>query len=738
MSLVTYHSSLSLQQSLMNISYNWLRELTGTGMSPLELRERLTMVGLAVDSVDEVAGGDYVLDVEVPSNRPDCLSHLGIAREVAVMEKGRVLLPTGAPPQVAGRVEDLASVEILDVDLCPRYAARIVRGVKIGPSPDWLVKRLEAIGQRAINNVADITNYVLHEQGQPLHAFDLALLAERRIVVRRARPAEKIRTLDGVERELDQDMLVIADGARAVAVAGVMGGEETEINGATVDVLIESAYFAPASVRRTARMLGLNTEASYRFERGADYGGALRAQERCVQLICEVAGGTATENALDVCPQPFEPRTVSLRPERVEALTGLLVQDQEMKRILIALGLKPGASGESSETEWGLRGGIAGEWTTNSNTALDFIVPTWRADLRIEEDLVEEIARHTGFEKIATKIPPAKSAGEYQPSEGRRRALRQTLITGGYDEAVNFSFIDVAQGGLFELIPDFALIGGAGDSFITLRNPIVEGATLMRQTLLPGLLDSVRRNFNHGTRDVRLFETGRIFAAGKPVMEQPDALSLPDELEAFALVATGGELLEGRAGARRELDFYDLKGALEMAVDAMKIGPPLRFEPARAKHLREGQAARVLIDGRAIGSVGRLDETIAAAYRFRQPVYVAELNLNALLETAEPSVLYKPLARYPSVVRDVSLLVDRRVMLAELLRAVSEQGLESSLDAKLADVYEGEGVPEGKRSVTLRMEYRADERTLRDAEVDQMHARIVGELEESFGAKLRS
>jgi phenylalanyl-tRNA synthetase beta chain len=706
----------------MNISYKWLRELTGTALSPLELRERLTMVGLAVDSVEEAAGGDSVLDVEVPSNRPDCLSHVGIAREVSVIENGSLSLPLEAPSRVGGLMKDFASVEIKDADLCPRYAARVVRGVVIGPSPDWLVQKLEAIGQRAINNVADITNYVLHELGQPLHAFDLKLLAEGRIIVRRARAGEKIKTLDGVARELGPEMLVIADAARAVALAGVMGGEETEISDATRDVLIESAYFAPASVRRTARALGLNTEASYRFERGTDYDGVLRAQERCVQLICEIAGGTATEDFIDVYPQPFPPRTVSLRPKRVEALTGLRVQPDEMKRILAALGLvQRGQAGVDS---------IAGA-LEDAGSLMSFDVPTWRADISIEEDLVEEVARHTGYEKIATEVPPANSAGEYQPSEGRRRAMRQTLTAAGYDEAINFSFIDTSSDDRFELVPTLASAGAETvERFITLSNAIIEGATRMRATLLPGLLDAVRYNFNHGTRDVRLFETGRIFVAHETRGQ------LPHEREAFALVATGGDVLEGRAGTTRELDFYDLKGALEAASDAMKIGP-LEFESVRARHLREGQSARVLVDGQAIGTIGRLDESIASAYRFRQPVYVAEVDLNALLEAREPAVLYKPLARYPSIVRDVSLLVESDVTLAELLRTIHAQGAEHGRDAKLVGVYEGEGVPEGQRSVTLRMEYRADERTLRDEEADELHARIVAALEEKFDAKLR-
>lgn len=695
----------------MNISYNWLRELSGTQLKPRELAELLTRVGLAVEVVHE-AVDDFVLEIDLTSNRPDCLSHLGVAREVVAAEGGRVLLPGGAPSSVEGRAESYTAVEIRDADLCPRYAARVVRGVTIKPSPDWLVKRLEAIGQRPINNVADITNFVLHEQGQPLHAFDLAKLTENRIVVRRAAAGEKIKTLDGVERELDGEMLVIADAVRAVAVAGVMGGEETEISDATRDVLIESAYFNPASVRRTSRLLGLHTEASHRFERGVDYEGVLRAQERCVALISELAGGSATEDSIDIYPKRLSAPVASLRPERVKALTGLDVAADESRRILVSLGfVEKSADG--------------------SQSVITFVAPTWRVDVEREEDLVEEVARHTGYEKITTKLPASNIAGEYQPSERKRRALRGAMTASGFDEAISFSFIDASHDDRFELLPNLVGSTEGENRFVTLSNPIIEGVTRMRPTLLSGMLEAVRHNFNHGTRDVRLFEAGRVFAANS------ERGQLPLERESFALVASGMATEEGRAGASRELDFYDLKGALEGSVDAMNLNP-LRFEAAQIKHLRDGQAARISIDGNnAIGSIGRLDEAVAALYKFRQPVYVAEVDLSALLEAEEMPVLYAPLARYPSVVRDISLLVGRRETLTEILDAVSEQRLENCLGAKLIDVYEGENLPEGKRSVTLRVEYRSEMRTLRDEEVDEMHALLVQALEEKFGAQQR-
>ncbi|HEX8000247.1 MAG TPA: phenylalanine--tRNA ligase subunit beta [Pyrinomonadaceae bacterium] len=695
----------------MNISYNWLRELTGTTLEPQELASRLTMVGLAVDGVHE-ADDDFVLDIDLTSNRPDCLSHLGIAREAALIDGRRVSLPEASLSRMGGRSEDLTAVEIQDEELCPRYTGRVVRGVKIGPSPEWLVKRLKAIGQRSINNVADITNYVLHEQGQPLHAFDLRKLAEQRIVVRRARAGEKLVTLDGVERELDEQMLVIADAARAVALAGVMGGRDTEISDETTDVLIESAYFAPASVRRTSKLLGLHTEASHRFERGTDYNGVLRAQTRCVALICELAGGTATEDAVDVNTQKFSQIKVGLRPSRVRALSGVEVSVDEIKRILTALGFESVPGEEAAER-------------------LSFIVPSWRVDVEREEDLVEEVVRHAGYERVASELPPSSMAGEYQPSERRKRELRLALRQLGYDEAISFSFVDSAHDDDFEPVPDFVKSHDGAERFVTLTNPIIEGATRMRPTLLTGLLKAVQHNFHHGSRDVQLFEVGRIFAAHT---EQGE---LPNEQEALALVLSGGALEEGRAGASRQLDFYDLKGALEASIDAMNLAH-LRFAATEVKHLREGQAAQISTeDNRPIGFIGRLDESIAGGYKFRQPVYVAEVNLSRLLETLERPVLYHPLARYPWIERHTSLTIDRRVAFTEMESAILAQNVEHLRGVNLVDVYEGANMPEGKRSVTLRIEYRADDRTLRDEEVDAMHAGVVAALEQKFGAQQR-
>src|SRR5687767_9232090 len=685
----------------MLISYHWLKELTNTSLRPHELRERLTMVGLAIDAVESHAD-DSVLDVEVPSNRPDCLSHVGIAREVTVIEGKELRLPEPRSVKIDGRSADLTSVEIKDPDLCPRYAARLVRGVKIGPSPDWLAKRLEGIGQRPINNVADITNYVLHETGQPLHAFDLQKLSGRRIIVRRASRGEKLRTLDGVDRELTEEMLVIADAQNAVALAGIMGGEDSEISISTTDVLIESAYFDPNSVRHTARRLGMDTEASRRFERGADRENVLRAQERCVELIGELAGGIATEDAIDVYPKPFVPRIVEFRPDRVKELTSLTVERDKVVRILTGLGFKS-------------------DYLPLEKFTVE--VPSWRIDVEQEEDLVEEIARHAGYDRIASELPPSNIPGEYQPSEMNQRSLRRALNSCGYDEAITFSF--TSRDEQFPLIPALNQEGQT-----ELKNPIIEDATWMRSSLLPGLMNSLRHNFNHGIRDVRLFEIGRVFGISLDGQ-------LPEEPLALAMIATGAAVEENKAQADRELDFFDVKGALEAAVDWMNVSP-LIFTGTAAKHLRPGQAASIKrADGVEIGTIGRLAESVAAAYKFRQPVYVMELDLGSLLSGPERGIQYSPLPRYPSVMRDISLLLNRTVALDDILSAVRNQRVSDCRNVMLVGTFAGANIPPNKRSVTLRLEYRSDERTLRDEEVEERHSQLTSSLLKTFAAEQR-
>ena len=691
----------------MNISYNWLKHLIDIQMSPEELAHRLTFVGLTVEGVHPFED-DFVLDVDLTSNRPDCLSHLGVAREIGVITgtplKRADVVKTDDVPLPAVLAYDI--VQVKEPDLCHRFTARIIRDVKIGPSPKILVKRLEAVGERPINNVADITNYVMLELGQPMHSFDLDKLAENRIVVRRARDGEKITTLDEVERELDDSMLAICDAERPVAVAGVMGGLETGISDATTNVLLEVAYFKRESIRQTSRKLKLSTEASHRFERGVDIENLICASNRATELICEIAGGKAAE-LIDVYPTKFELKEVESRniAEAVERLTSLAVDTVECDRILAALGIK------------------------KERDAL-YISPSWRHDITIEEDLVEEVARHVGYDEIEDVLPPAYGAGEYQPNELRERSLRQKLVDLGFDEAISYSFIDSRNDDVFDPVLRPA-DGKRNERFVTLRDSVIEGAVRMRPTNVPGLLDAVRSNFNHQRRDLKLFEIGKVFVAGS------DADTLPVEREVLTMVLTGDELNEQRGMPVRELDFYDAKGAVEAALEAAGVAKTY-FSASDVGHLRRGQAAVVDLNSEPVGYVGRLNDEIAARYKFRQPVYIAELDLEMLLSSHFSPANYRPMPRFPGVMRDVSFVGPRNIAYDAIRQAIVSQKNDLFRDVEFVDVYEGKGLADDERSITLRFEYRSDERTLTEDEVDRVHLQIVETVIGELGMRLRS
>jgi phenylalanyl-tRNA synthetase beta chain len=691
----------------MNISYNWLKDLIDVDLAPEELAQRLTSVGLTVEGVHS-AGDDFILDIDLTSNRPDCLSHLGVAREVGVITDRKLkiadVLKTDDVPMPAVLAYDVVRIE--DADLCNRFTARIIRDVKIGRSPDWLIKRLEAVGERAINNVADITNYVMLELGQPMHSFDLDKLTENRIVVRRAKAGETITTLDEVERKLDESMLAICDAEKPVAVAGVMGGFDSAISDATINVLLEVAYFNPASIRQTSRKLKLSTEASHRFERGVDIENLILASNRATDLICDIASGTAVD-LVDVYPTPYERKTVASRniAYAVERLTSLNVSPAECDRILNALGIE-----KEQETI--------------------YVSPTWRHDIAIEEDLVEEIARHYGYDKIVDALPPAYGAGEYQPNEVREKLLRQKLVDLGFDEAVTYSFIDTKYDDVFQ--PQEDLIDDrASEKFVSLQDAVIEGAVRMRYTQLPGLLDAVRHNVNFQRRDLKLFEIGKVFSASA------NEDGLPTEREILTVALTGNELCEDRAMPLRPMDFYDAKGAIEAALSIVGVADA-QYSTANIKHLQPGQSADISIDGKSVGNVGRLKQDIAGEYKFRQPVYVAELDIETILSLPTEPVNYEPLPRFPGVIRDISFVGDRGISYESIRQMVEAQNVELCRGVEFVDVYEGKGLEENERSVTVRLEYRSNEKTLIDDEVDAAHDRIINAVIDGLGMRLRT
>lgn len=688
----------------MNISYKWLKDLIEIDLSADELGKRLTSVGLAVEGI-HLHGDDLVLDIDLTSNRPDCLSHLGIAREIGVIENIQV---NANRSELEDSSDNNGLVTIECPELCHRFTARIIKNVKIGPSPRWLVDRLEAIGERSINNVADITNYVMHELGQPMHSFDLDKLAGNRIVVRKARAGEEITTLDEVERKIDNSMVVVCDAEKPAALGGIMGGLDSSITDETSNVLLEVAYFERKNIRTTSRKLNLATEASYRFERGVDIENLQTASYRATELICDLAGGEAAE-FIDVYPALRE--EVEVISQDISAavfrLTGLKVEPDEAVRILDSLGIS----------------------LVNGSSPQTFVVPSWRHDIHIEEDLVEEVARHAGYHNIGSELPPAFGAGEYQPTESKEKRLRQTLIDTGFDEALSYSFIDTKHDGVFEVIPELD-DETLKDQYVTLRDSVIDGAVRMRPSLVSGLLDAVRLNLNHQRRDIKLFEIGKVFAA------KSGEDGLPNEQKAFALAITGGEVYQDRSMVGRSLDFYDAKGAIEAALDAAGVRN-VTIGRANVKHLRVGQSASILADGRRIGFVGRLSDEIASLYKFKQPVYVAELNLSLALIISPEQIIYRPLVKFPGIVRDVTFIVDRGIEFQSIRQSIESQSYEICRSVMFVDVYEGKGLEEDQRSITVRFEYRNDERTLTEDEVEGLHKKLIDHTEADLGIKTR-
>jgi phenylalanyl-tRNA synthetase beta chain len=689
----------------MKINYNWLKELVDIDLPPRDLAAKLTMAGLAVDAVD-LYGDESVLEFDLTSNRPDCLSHLGVARETAAVLGKTAPTPEAKVIESKTKTSDVTSVEILAPALCPRYTARVIKGVKIGPSPGWLVKRIESVGQRSVNNVADITNYVMLEMGQPLHAFDLHQLRGERIVVRTARSGEKITTLDGEDRDLTPEMLVIADAERPVALAGIKGGEDSGITEKTADVLLEAAYFAPAQVRSTSKALGLSTEASYRFERGTDLEIVATASDRAAALIAEIAGGEVLGGLVDAYPTKAARDWVWFRRSRYAVVTGLEIELGEAERILRNLGFRVEADVE--------------------NDRLRAMAPSWRVDVAIEEDLIEEVARVAGYDQLKNTLPGSAGAGAYLPGEDARRGARQTLTALGYNEAISFSFVN---GETDEMLSE---VGES--SRLTLLNPIDETQAHMRATLLGGLLDALERNFNYGARNVRLFEIGKCF--------MDDLGERPLETERLGIVATGARneddwqaATSSNGGAR--IDFYDVKGAVESVAEAIGL-PALEFEPDKTcDFLHPGRRAEIRLSDEAIGVMGQLHPRIAARYKFKQPVFVADLNLRMLLLADRSKVRYHPLPKFPAVVRDLALLINTSVLFASVERAIEGLKIPELVGVKLFDLYAGKELPPGKHSIALSLRYRAADRTLTDEEVNAAHNRVINMLKREFEAEVR-
>jgi phenylalanyl-tRNA synthetase beta chain len=673
--------------------------------------------------IAEVLGlDDVLLEVNVTPNRPDALSHLGIARELAALlgrpvrrpepklaeagqPAGEAVQPAGEAVKPAG---EAVKVRIEAPEKCARYAARVVEGVKIGPSPAWIARRLESLGIRSISNVVDATNLVLLELGHPLHAFDLDKVAEREIVVRTARPGEHLTTLDGKDRALDPDDLLIADRDRGSALAGVMGGGDSEISAGTTRVLLESAWFQPSTVRRTSRRHALKTEASYRFERGADPGMVIPALDRCAALIAELGGGKVRPGIVDAHPRKVEAPEVRLRWHRPAEVLGIEVSRAETERILSGLGFDARAADAEGAT-----------WK----------VPSWRVDVSIEEDLVEELVRTKGYDAIPETLPPNAVDTPAEPDEARAIGrIRAALEAAGFSEAVNFSFVATR-----ELEPfDYTVVTGDGNGRalgVALKNPISADLAVMRTTLVASLLKNAVHNRRQRVDDVRLYEIARTYAPNPWPEKQPSA-----EVLQVAGVLLGRRQPMGWAVGGDAVDFFDAKAAVQGVLDSLGISD-LAWVADGGTWLHPRNSARLMRGDEEFGAVGELHPRVAAAFELPRGVLTFELHLDALLRAASLVPQYRRIPNLPAVLRDLAVVVAEEVTAASVEAVVREEKLVE--DVALFDVYRGAPLPREKKNLAFAIRYRASDRTLTDAEADAAHARILERLAKRVGAELR-
>jgi phenylalanyl-tRNA synthetase beta chain len=670
------------------------------------------------------AGSDVVYDLEVTPNRPDLNSVIGIAREVAAVTGNPLKLPPAAPVESASaKAADLVAVRLDAPDLCPRYTARVVRGVKLGPSPDWLRSTLEKVGLRSINNVVDVTNYVMLEVGQPLHAFDYHLIAKGNdakptIIVRRATAGELFVTLDGQKHPLGTEHLLIADEQKGIALAGVMGGQNTEINDQTVDVLIESAWFLPTNIRRTSKQLGLRTESSYRFERGADIGIADWASRRCAQLMLETAGGELATGVVDAYPQPVAPKQVTLRPQKVNALLGITLRPEEIEYYLQQLGLK--LAGRKP------RPVAAEEVPAAAPEPIAFQIPTWRVDLKRETDLIEEVERLHGLEKIpATPPRGAIGANPFDAIHDQIAEARRLLCSLGLNEAQGQTLIADAAARRFA-----RAVGDAPPALVLLANPLSSDMNALRPSLLPGLLDSLRHNLRHANHDLALFEAGRVFVATN---------AAPREERRVAIALTGQRNATFWSGTGRDakFDLADLKGCLEEFLEHFGLRG-IQFA-RRADNLGPWlESADLTLGGkRVLGEFGQLAPTLAKHYDLRDAVLLAELNLDLLIERRNPARSFKPLPAYPAMRRDIAMFVPETVTHDAVLATVRQVKAPNLEGVDLFDIFRGKNVPAGQKSMAYAFTYRAADRTLTEAEVNGAQEKLLAALKQNLGAAVR-
>ena len=696
----------------MKVSYNWLKEFVDAGASPDEIASRLALAGTNIAGVEKGPHG-AVLDAEVTSNRPDCLSMLGMAREVGAIYRMPVKSVAPQPMESASaRAGDALRVTVENPELCGRYTARVLRGVKIQPAPSWLKERLESADIASINNVVDITNFVMLELGNPMHAFDYDKVRDQAIVVRRARPGEKMVTLDGIERELDSNMPLVCDGdgSRPIG-SGVMGGLSTEISFSTKNVLLECAWFDPIAIRRAARFLKLHTEASTRFGRGADPEMAEFSSRRAAELILQLAGGELLAGVVDVYPGKRAAKKITITRAEFLRIMGVDIPDRELEAILRSLGFAPLRVDQNR----GSANSLLAAWECTQ--------PSWRSDVEREIDLIEEVARIYGMDKFLPRLPAAECGAARLPHQEAETRLRERLVGLGYHEILTIPQVSEERNELFrpvEAVP------------ARLANPLSEGAGVLQSTGAVTMAAAMEWNLNHGQRNVRLFEIGQHYrlANGKPV-----------EARVLTIGATGLARTQGLYDSAREYGFGDIKGDLD-AVGALAGG--FRWEDRGPRWLNAAKRGSVYLGQEVhppLGAAGQLAKRVADKLKFRQDVYIAEVVLGPLYcryYGVKNNRRYEPLPRYPSVERDFSLLLADGRSFADVKQSIESLKIPEIARVEAADLFRGKSVPTGKYSLLVRVTFQSNEGTFTDAQINDFSSRIISALEKDLGASLRS
>ncbi len=672
----------------MIVSHNWLNEYVSLDMSVGELTDRLTMSGLNLEGVEDVEG-DTAIDLEVTSNRPDCLGHIGVAREVGVLFDQPLTIPEAEVTTGSEKTAGVTSVEIECPDLCPQYVARVIKGVTVGPSPAWIQSRLRTLGITPINNIVDITNYVLMECGQPLHAFDFDKLGGQRIIVRRAHEGETIEAIDHKTYPLTSDMCVIADAENAVAIGGVMGGASTEISDRTQNVLIETANFDPLAIRGAARKLSLFSDSSYRFERGVDEQQLLWASNRCCELILATSGGILLDEPVIAGDIPqWEPNAVLLRFDQISRSLGINILPKECVRILTDLGMTP--VGEASDD------------------MAAFVAPSWRRDLTRECDLIEEIGRIHGYDRVPEDVVIPVVATIDTARDVVRDRVSDVLTAAGYHEAVTMSFVSRETFDLFTPRGDFEPL--------SVEHSSRKHENILRQSLVPNLLVSRRENERQGTFNARLFEIASVYLAATPEdpSTQPTMLSF----------VTGDS-------------FATVRGLLDTLAHTINANSAVTAQPAGVPQFAAGRGAEVLLNGKPWGWLGELDRDVTDRLDLRDAVTVCELDLGPLIDALERTPQYASLPQYPSMQRDLNFVLDDAVTWQELERIVQISAGPLLDGVSFVDQYRGKQIPVGKKSYVLSVAYRSPDRTLTSEEVDTAQKTVVAACEQQLGAVQR-